>query len=155
MSKENVQRISDAVKLALKYGQDVMQIIDFESGELAQFSRFLMCPTTGISYVEPEPNLFSFNSPYGACKRCNGLGTVSEVDINKVIPNTKKSIKEGGIIPLGKLKNDWIGTQIETVLAAYGHKPTDKIADIDEEVIQKLLFGFEELLTIEDEKKTV
>jgi excinuclease ABC subunit A len=155
VEKANIQRITDAVQLALRYGQDVMQLIDFESGEVAQYSRFLMCPTTGISYVEPEPNLFSFNSPYGACKRCNGLGTVSEVDINKVIPNDNKSIKEGGIIPLGKLKNDWIGTQVETILGAYGYKPTDKIKDIDEEVINKLLFGFEELLTVGDEKKTV
>ncbi|MFK8045902.1 MAG: excinuclease ABC subunit UvrA [Crocinitomicaceae bacterium] len=155
VSKDNSGRISDAVQLALKYGSDVMQLIDFETGELAQFSRFLMCPTTGISYVEPEPNLFSFNSPYGACKKCNGLGTVSEVDIRKVIPNSKKSIKEGGIIPLGKLKNDWIGNQVVTILEAYGHKPTDKIDDINEAVIQKLLYGFEEVLTIGEETKTV
>ena len=155
VNEENTQRVTDAVKLALKFGQDVMQLIDFETGETAQFSRFLMCPTTGISYAEPEPNLFSFNSPYGACKKCNGLGMISEVDTDKVIPDTNKSIKEGGIIPLGKMKNDWIGTQIESILTAYGHKTTDKIKDIEEELIQKLLFGFEEVLTIGDESKTV
>ncbi len=155
VNKDNQQRITDAVLLALKYGQDVMQLIDFETGELAQFSRFLMCPTTGISYAEPEPNLFSFNSPYGACKTCNGLGVTSEIDIKKVIPDTNKSIKQGGIGPLGKLRNDWISNQVEMILEAHNYKVTDKIADIDESLINKLLSGFEEVLTIGEENKTV
>ena len=155
VNKDNQQRITDAVLLALQYGQDVMQLIDFETGEIAQFSRFLMCPTTGISYVEPEPNLFSFNSPYGACPKCNGLGVTSEIDIKKVIPDASKSIKQGGIGPLGKLRNDWISNQVEMILESYGYKVTDKISDIDESVINKLLSGFEEVLTIGDENKTV
>jgi len=155
VDKANMIRVSDAVKLALQYGQDVMQLLDFETNETTQFSRFLMCPTTGISYAEPEPNLFSFNSPYGACKKCNGLGVTSEVDSNKVIPNPKKSIKEGGIVPLGKLRKDWISNQVEMILEAHGYKVTDKIQDIDESIIDKLLIGFEEVLTIGEENKTI
>ena len=155
VTAENKNRVTDAVKLALKYGQDVMHLVDFETKETTLYSRFLMCPTTGISYTEPEPNLFSFNSPYGACKKCNGLGVVPEVDRIKVIPDTNKSIKDGGIEPLGKLKKDWIATQIEMILTAYGHKVSDKIKDIDDTVIDKLLFGFEEILNIEDENKTI
>lgn len=155
VNDESKNRLSDAVKLALKYGQDVMSLLDFETGEIVNFSRFLMCPTTGISYVEPEPNLFSFNSPYGACKKCNGLGVVSEVDKQKVIPNTKLTIKEGAIGPLGKLKNDWIGSQIEMILESEGFTSSQKISEISEEVVDKLLFGFEGLVKQGDDNKNI
>ena len=149
VNQENKNRITQAVQAALKYGADVMMVLDFDSNELHQFSRFLMCPTTGISYAEPEPNLFSFNSPYGACKKCSGLGSISEIDIDKVVPNSKLSIKDGGIEPLGKLKNNWLSNTIEFILEAYGHTTKDAIKDIPEEVINKLLFGFEDVFEID------
>jgi len=149
VSEENKNRIAQAVQSALKYGSDVMMLEDHDSGEIGQFSRFLMCPTTGISYAEPEPNLFSFNSPYGACKKCNGLGTVSEVDTDKVIPDPKLSIKNGAIEPLGKLKNNWFSNKIEFILEAYGYSVKDPVKDIPEEIINKLLYGFEDVLEVD------
>ena len=107
-------RIYDAVVLAMKYGAGAMMIMDNDSGEVRYFSRSLMCPTTGISYPEPEPNLFSFNSPYGACKNCHGLGEVSEVDIEKIIPDSTKSIKNGGLAPLGEYKRKWIFEKLKS-----------------------------------------
>lgn len=149
VNDENKNRISQAVQAALKYGSDVMMLQDHDSGEIGQFSRFLMCPTTGISYAEPEPNLFSFNSPYGACKKCNGLGTVAEVDIKKVIPDPKLSIKNGAIEPLGKTKNNWFTNKIEYVLNAYGFELKDAVKDIPDDIINKLLYGFEEVLEVD------
>ncbi|WP_070137201.1 excinuclease ABC subunit UvrA [Crocinitomix algicola] len=153
VTNDHRNRVAQAVQVALKYGQDVMMVQNYESGEIHQFSRFLMCPTTGISYVEPEPNLFSFNSPYGACPKCNGLGMISEIDIEKVIPDPKLSIKKGGIEPLGKLKNDWVGNKIETILNAFGFKTTDPIEKLNDEVLNKILFGFEQVLVIDDKNQ--
>lgn len=150
VTTEHRNRVAQAVQVALKYGQDVMFVQNYETNETNQFSRFLMCPTTGISYSEPEPNLFSFNSPYGACTKCNGLGLVSEIDIKKVIPNDSLSIKNGGIEPLGKLKKDWIGNKLETILTAFGYKTSDPINKIPEEVINKILYGFEQVLLVDD-----
>lgn len=149
VSEEHRNRVTQAVQAALKYGSDVMMVMDFKTNEIRQFSRFLMCPTTGISYAEPEPNLFSFNSPYGACKKCSGLGIISEIDIDKVIPDPKLSIKEGGIEPLGKLKNNWFTNKIEFILQAYGHELKDPINKIPEEIIHKIMFGFEEVMEID------
>lgn len=153
VNPDNRNRVSQAVQSALKYGQDVMYVQEHESEEVRPFSRFLMCPTSGISYAEPEPNLFSFNSPYGACPKCSGLGTVAEIDIKKVIPDPKKSIKAGGIEPLGKLKRDWLASKIEVILDAYGWTVNDPLKDIPEEVIYKLLYGFDELTIEEDGAK--
>jgi excinuclease ABC subunit A len=149
VSEDNKNRVTQAVQAALKYGSDVMMVQKHESEDIRQFSRFLMCPTTGISYAEPEPNLFSFNSPYGACKKCSGLGIISEIDLKKVIPNPKLSIKDGAIEPLGKLKNNWFTNKIEFVLQAYGHELKDPISEIPEEIINKLLFGFEDVLEVD------
>ena len=112
------------------------------------FSRHLMCPTTGIAYAEPEPNLFSFNSPYGACAHCSGLGEVAEVDMLKIIPDPKKSIKKGGIVPLGEGKNNWSFQQVEAVVKHYGFDLNTPIEEIDEEVINALLYGSEELFDV-------
>lgn len=155
VTNEHRNRVAQAVQVALKFGQDVMFVQNYESNEVHQFSRFLMCPSTGISYAEPEPNLFSFNSPYGACTKCNGLGQISEIDINKVIPDPSLSFKKGGLEPLGKLKNDWIGNKIETILEAFGHKSTEPIEKLPEEVINKILFGFEQVLVINDRNQNV
>lgn len=152
-NEENRSRLSDAVMSALKYGQNVMRVLHMNSGEIIPFSRFLMCPTTGISYPEPEPNLFSFNSPYGACPKCNGLGVVSEIDLKKVIPNKNISIKQGALEPIGKLKSNWIGNKLEQILVAFGYSTTTKVSEIDETVINKILYGFEEVLEIDGENK--
>ena len=142
-------RVAQAVQAALKYGQDVMMVEEHESGKISQFSRFLMCPATGISYVEPEPNLFSFNSPYGACPKCNGLGMVAEVDLSKVIPDPKKSIKNGALEPLGKVSNNWISNKLEEILTAFGHSISDPVETIPEELIGKILYGLDEVIEVD------
>ena len=109
-----------------------------------------MCPTTGISYDEPAPNSFSFNSPYGACSTCNGLGTVSEADITRIIPNMNSTIKKGGIAPLGKYKNSWIFQQVEAIGEKYRFKITTPIKDIPEEALQVILFGSDESFDIKN-----
>ncbi len=149
VTSEHRNRLAQAVESALKYGLDRMMIMEHESEEIHQFSRFLMCPTSGISYAEPEPNLFSFNSPYGACSKCNGLGVISEIDIAKVIPNPKLSIKEGGIEPLGKLKSNWISNKLELILEAFDHSVKEPLINIPEELIAKILYGFEEVVEVE------
>lgn len=155
VTKDHRNRVVDAVNAALKYGNGVMMIQDFETDELHQYSKFLMCPTTGVSYSEPEPNLFSFNSPYGACPKCNGLGMTAEVDKKKVIPDPSKSIKAGGIEPLGKTGSNWIGKKVESILEAFGFKITTKIQDLPDELMNKILFGFEELVDVEGEKQNL
>ncbi len=116
--------------------------------DVKHFSRHLMCPTSGISYSEPEPNLFSFNSPYGACPHCNGLGEVAEVDLEKIIPNPKLSIKKGGIVPLGESKNNWTTTQVEALLKHYGYDLTTPIEEMQEEVVNAILYGSEERIEV-------
>lgn len=115
------------------------------------FSRHLMCPTSGISYDEPAPNLFSFNSPYGACPQCNGLGVVSEVDINKIVPNQKLSIRKGAIAPLGPSKGIWVFKQIEAIGERYKFTLDTPFEDIPEEAIHILLNGTEELFTVKSD----
>ena len=106
--EENRQRLVKSVQTAMKFGKGTMMVLDVTKVEPKLFSRFLMCPTTGISYPEPEANTFSFNSPYGACPHCHGLGEVVAVDFNKLVPNPEKSIREGGLAPLGKYKSNWM-----------------------------------------------
>lgn len=148
VSPDQHDRIASTVATAMETGGGSMMVLDFETDEVRHFSRNLMCPTTGISYPEPEPNLFSFNSPYGVCSRCNGLGTVSEVSREKLIPDPSKSIRRGGLEPLGSYKNNWIFGQIEALLTKYGYTLNTKIQDIDEEVINKVLNGTDEALKV-------
>ncbi|MFT5777894.1 MAG: excinuclease ABC subunit A [Crocinitomicaceae bacterium] len=143
VSKKDRQRIYDAVVTAMKHGGKSLMIMDFETNEARHFSRMLMCPTSGISYPEPEPNLFSFNSPYGACKSCSGLGEVSEVDIDKIIPDPSKSIKKGGIVPLGDYKRTWIFEKLSTYLEEVGHKLDTPLQDLDVDVMNVVLYGNE------------
>ena len=145
VTKKDKIRIYDAVVLAMKYGAGAMMIMDNDSGEVRYFSRSLMCPTTGISYPEPEPNLFSFNSPYGACKNCHGLGEVSEVDIEKIIPDSTKSIKNGGLAPLGEYKRKWIFEKLDMYLNQEGYSLNTRIIDIDEDTMDVILNGNEGL----------
>lgn len=137
------QRIYDDVVTAMKHGNKSLIIMDYETNEVRHFSRSLMCPSSGISYPEPEPNLFSFNSPYGACKSCSGLGEVAEVDIEKIIPDTSKTIKKGGIVPLGEYKRKWIFEKLDAYLAQEGYALTTVISEIPDDVMHVILFGNE------------
>ncbi len=149
------QRISESVQLAMKHGKGVIMALPYdpskrnnEYGKAQHFSRYLMCPTSGISYDEPQPNLFSFNSPYGACHKCNGLGEISEIDINKIIPNKKLSIKKGAILPIGEYKNNWIFKQLDAIGDKYDFKLETPVEDISEDAMNVILFGSEEVFKV-------
>ena len=135
------ERLKKTVALAMKQGDGLIMILDNETGNIKYFSKRLMCPTTGISYSDPAPNNFSFNSPQGACPRCKGLGKINEIDITKVIPNPSKSIYEGGIIPLGKYKNQLIFWQIDTVLKKYECDIKIPINEIPWDAMNEILYG--------------
>ena len=142
------KRLRDSVLMALDQGDGVMMVLDSESTEPRYFSRHLMCPVTGISYNEPAPHTFSFNSPQGACPHCNGLGEVSSIDINKLIPDPSLSIRKGGIEPLGKYKNVWIFWQIEAIAEKNGFTLDTPVRDIPEEALNKVLYGSDEVLKL-------
>ncbi|MCM4157151.1 excinuclease ABC subunit UvrA [Gramella sp. AN32] len=135
------KRLEESIKTAMYHGDDSLMILDQESGEIRYFSRSLMCPTTGISYPSPEPNSFSFNSPKGACPHCNGIGTLYEVNENKIIPDRSKSIKAGGIAPHGPQKKNWVFSQLELIAERYDFKLTDPINKIPKEALDIILFG--------------
>ncbi len=137
------KRIYDSVITAMKQGSKAMMVMDFETNLARHFSRALMCPTSGISYPEPEPSLFSFNSPYGACQTCNGLGEISEVDLEKIIPNFKLSIKKGGLAPLGEYKKTWIFEKIDAFLIQEGYSINTPLEEIPEDLLHILLNGNE------------
>ncbi len=145
---ESEKRLVEAVERALKLGKGVLMVMNHETNEIRHFSKFLMCPDSGISYREPEPNLFSFNSPYGACSHCNGLGQVSEVNIKKIIPDFSKSMKGGAIAPLGKTGHTWIKKQIEALIKTYGHSVGTEFEAFEEELINKILHGSNDYLKI-------
>ena len=135
------ERLKKSVALAMKQGEGLILIIDHESGNAKFFSKRLMCPTTGISYSDPAPNTFSFNSPQGACPRCKGLGIINEIDMDKVIPNRKLSIYEGAIVPLGKYKNQMIFWQIDAILKKYDETIKTPVKDIPDEALSEILNG--------------
>jgi excinuclease ABC subunit A len=139
------KRVYDSVLVAMKMGESAMMVMDLESNLIKHYSRSLMCPTSGISYPEPEPSLFSFNSPYGACPSCKGLGEVSEIDIEKIIPNPSLSIRKGGFAPLGEYKRVWIFEKMEAILIKQGYSINTPISDLDEELVQLFLYGNEDM----------
>ncbi len=147
-TEETAKRLSESIKTAMYHGENVLIILDQDSNEIRFFSRNLMCPTTGISYQNPEPNLFSFNSPKGACADCNGLGTINEINIKKIIPNPKLSIKAGGFVPLGEYKTTWIFKQLEIIGEKFGFKITDPIEIISAEAMEMILNGGKEKFTV-------
>jgi excinuclease ABC subunit A len=149
-SKKLETRLKESITLSMKHGKGITMILDMENGETRYYSRMLMCPTTGISYVEPAPHNFSFNSPQGACPRCNGLGVIPEVDINKIIPNPELSIKKGGIVPLGAYKDNIIFAKLLSITRKYNFSLDDRIKDIPEEAMNIILYGTEEPLKIEN-----
>jgi excinuclease ABC subunit A len=142
------KRLSESIKTAMYHGEDVMMVIEQESQEVCFYSRNLMCPSSGISYPNPEPNNFSFNSPKGACPCCNGLGTVNEINLQKIIPNPKSSIKNGGFAPLGEYKSSWIFKQLEIIAQKYDFKITDAIEDIPQEAMDMILYGGNEKFSV-------
>lgn len=147
-TEETQKRVSESINTAMHHGENVLMVLDQDTNEVRYFSRNLMCPTTGISYQNPEPNLFSFNSPKGACDHCNGLGTVNEINIKKIIPNPKLSIKNGGFAPLGEYKSSWIFKQLEIIGEKFEFKITDAIETISEEAMEMILNGGKEKFTI-------
>ena len=135
------ERLKKSIETAFKHGKNSLMIID-ENEKTRHFSRLLMCPTTGISYQEPEPNTFSFNSPYGACPFCNGLGEVTQVEIDKIIPDRKKSIANGGLIPIGKPNmNSWFVKQISQIGLSYDFSLNTAFEDYTEQALNVLLYG--------------
>lgn len=147
-SAEVEKRLTESIKTAMYHGEDVLMVLDQDSGEARYFSRTLMDPVTGISYPNPEPNLFSFNSPKGACPSCTGLGTVNEINLKKIIPNPKLSIKQGGFAPLGEYKSSWIFKQLDTIGQKFGFKITDPIEKISEEAMEVILNGGKERFAV-------
>jgi excinuclease ABC subunit A len=145
---DSLKRISESIKTAMHHGDNVLMVLEQDSKEVRYFSRNLMCPTSGISYQNPEPNLFSFNSPKGACDHCNGLGTINEINLKKIIPNPKLSIKSGGFAPLGEYKSSWIFKQLEIIGEKYNFKLTDAIEDIPEEAMEMILNGGKDKFSI-------
>ncbi|MFM7731715.1 MAG: excinuclease ABC subunit UvrA [Flavobacteriales bacterium] len=155
-NQTELHRIRQAVQTALRIGKGSMLIVQHAettgkkkiTEQVVHFSRYLMCPTTGISYSEPEPNLFSFNSPYGACPHCNGLGEVAEIDLAKLTPDRSKSIKQGGLAPLGEWKSNWTFQQVEGVLKHFEADKNTPISKLDEEVIHALLYGLDDKVEV-------
>ena len=135
------ERLKKSISLAMRQGDGLIMILDQDTGQLKHFSKRLMCPTTGISYSDPAPNNFSFNSPQGACPHCKGLGVIKEIDIDKVIPDKQASIREGGIVPLGKYKNQMIFWQVEAILRKFDCDLNTPIADIPDDAMTELLYG--------------
>ena len=142
------KRLEETIKTALYTGDNILMVIDVDDENPRYFSRELMCPTSGIAYPNPEPNTFSFNSPKGACSKCNGLGITNEINFEKVIPNHSISIKSGGIIPLGEEKNSWIFKQLQLIADRYHFKLSDSIKSIPEEALQIILNGGNEKFSI-------
>jgi len=142
------KRLNDSILLSLDQGEGVMMVLESKSDEPRFFSRHLMCPVTGISYNEPAPHTFSFNSPQGACPHCNGLGEISSIDEEKLIPDTELSIRKGGIEPLGKYKNTWIFWQIEAIAEKNGFTLDTPIKDIPADALNKILYGSDEVLKL-------
>ena len=145
----NNPRLKATVQTALKMGKGDVMVMELDSETVHHFSKNLMCPTSGISFPEPEPNLFSFNSPYGACSYCSGLGEVAEIDIEKIIPDNSKSVKQGGITPLGENKNSWINQQVAAILKMYGATVNTPLKEVDEDAIQVILYGTDDKVEVE------
>ena len=142
------QRLARSVSKALEQGSGLVLLLDATDGTLRHYSKRLMCPTSGISYRDPAPHNFSFNSAQGACPKCKGLGYVSVIDRDKVIPHPEKSIKDGAIVPLGKYKNSLIFWEIESVLEKYGYTIKTPVSELSEEALDEVFNGSTDRLRI-------
>ncbi|MCP4440900.1 MAG: excinuclease ABC subunit UvrA [Aureispira sp.] len=141
VEEDRRDRIATSLKTALKLGNGFFMFMDYETEEIHQYSKFLMCPESGISYEEPSPNAFSFNSPYGACQNCRGLGKVQEIDIKLVIPDYTKSINEGGIVPLGEVRNNMTFKQLRAISKKYKFTFSTPLDELTEEALNVILYG--------------
>ena len=150
VSDKDRDRLKKSVETAMKHGKGIMAILDYDTEKLNYYSRKLMCPTTGISYDVPAPNSFSFNSPQGACPTCKGLGDITKIDYDKIIPDDKQSINKGGIIPLGKPKDTLIFWQIEAIAKKYKFKLSDPIKKIPKEALYIILHGSDKKFILEN-----
>ncbi len=144
------KRLKDSVHTAMVQGHGITMILDHESGEVKYYSRQLMCPTSGISYAEPAPHNFSFNSPQGACPKCNGLGRIAEIDLDKIIPDRSLCIAKGGIAPLGPQKNSLIWWQIEALGEKYDFDLKTPLSDIPDEGLDAVLYGTTERIQLKN-----
>ena len=151
VSERAVDKLRLSLRTAMKQGSGLILIQDSESDEVRHYSRILMCPTTGLSYGEPAPHNFSFNSPLGACPRCKGIGTVDQVDIDKIIPNPNLSIASGGIVPLGKEKSSLLFRQIAAICEKYGVNLKTAINKIPQEAVDEIMYGTNERLKVKNE----
>ncbi len=151
ISVESEKRLVQSVQLGMKYSKGSVVILDHDTDEIRHYSKALMCPASGISYSEPEPNTFSFNSPYGACPKCNGLGTVTEINLDKIFPDRSLNIRKGGIAPIGEYKPNWIFHQMEAIGDKYGFDLNSPIAAIPDEAITTILYGSNESYTVKKE----
>ena len=144
VTQEKKERIGSSLKMAFKQGKGMLSILNYSDDSVRHFSKNLMCPTTGIAYDDPAPNIFSFNSPYGACQSCSGLGIVDQPDLDKIIPDGKKSIKNGGIVPLGEYKNNALFQQIEYIALKFKFKTSDPVDKIPKKGLDAILYGHQD-----------
>ena len=151
VSSKDEDRLKKSVSIAMKQGEGLIMILDKDTGDIKHFSKRLMCPTTGISYSDPAPNNFSFNSPQGACPHCKGLGIINQIDLGKVIPDKELSIYEGGIVPLGKYKNQMIFWQIDAILKKHDCELKTPIKEIPDDALHEVLYGSLEDVRIDKE----
>lgn len=150
VGRNDEARIHKSVTTALAVGKGSMAVLALDSDAPVHFSRNLMCPTTGLAYPDPEPNLFSFNSPYGACSTCNGLGQVAQVDPETLFPNPALSVKRGGIAPLGELKDNLTSRIVESLLVKHGLPASTPVGELPEDVVGEILYGTESNVSLTD-----
>ena len=148
-SADNDKRLTESINTAMYHGEDVLMVLDQDTNEARYFSRNLMCPSSGVSYPNPEPNNFSFNSPKGACPKCNGIGRLYQVNENKIVPDDSLSIKAGALAPHGPQKNSWIFKQFETIAQRYNFELTDAYKSIPDEAKQMIMYGGNEKFSVE------
>ena len=150
--EDSLTRVKKSVQTAFRYGKGLLMVMDNDNGELRYFSRLLMCPTTGLSYEDPEPNTFSFNSPFGACPKCSGLGEIAVVDKEKIIPNPNLSLRKGGLAPAGDYKpGSWIFKQLEAIGLKYGFTLDTPMKDISDEALDVILYGTNQTFDVKRE----
>ena len=149
---DNKSRIGKSVQTAFRYGKGLLMVMEYDNQQPRYFSRLLMCPSTGLSYEDPEPNTFSFNSPYGACPKCNGMGEITVVDKEKLIPNPDLSIRKGGLAPAGEYKaGSWIFRQLEAIGLKYGFTLDTPMKEISDEALDVILYGTNETFEVKRE----
>ncbi|MBQ7683100.1 MAG: excinuclease ABC subunit UvrA, partial [Bacteroidaceae bacterium] len=148
VQEKDEKRLAQTVANAMRQGDGLIMVLDMDSGQTRYYSKRLMCPTSGISYKDPAPHDFSFNSPQGACPRCKGLGYVNLIDVDKVIPDRSLSVREGGIAPLGKMRQTMIFWQIQAVLDKYGCTLDTLLSEVPDEAVDEILNGSTERLRV-------